>query len=199
MSKKLDQFINKEIEDNILKYPIVFKDFLEIDDENFNSNIISFLIGAIIVGGGYALISYLGMGTFMGILVVLGIASPISAPILIAAIIGGGTVAIALNKISDNHKRKVFKILPKYINSSIDLLAQLIAQFLYAKCEDKNKVIEILVERMGYNDKFLSSYEFRNVKDMNKYQNSLMKMFEKNNIDFNKFLSKINALCEKQG
>ena len=200
MSNKLDNFVNKEIENSILKYPILFKDFLEMDDEIYDTlkkaeSLVAFIIGALLAGGGYVLLSYLGMGTLTTILVVLGITSPFSIPTLIAAIIGGGAIAIAINKISDNHKKKFFKILPKYINSSIDFLAQLIAQFLYAKCKDKNKVIKFLVEKMGYNEQFLNSYEFKNVDNLSKYQNSLKKMFEKNNIDFNKFLEKTNTLC----
>ena len=200
MSDKLDNFINKEVENNILKYPILFKDFLEMDDKTYDTlkkaeSLVAFILGAIIAGMGYAILSYLGMGTLATILVALGITSPFSIPTLIAAIIGGGTIAIAINKISDNHKKKFFKILPKYINSSIDFLAQLIAQFLYAKCKDKNKVIKFLVEKMGYNEQFLNSYEFKNVDNISKYQNSLKKIFEKNNIDFNKFLEKTNTLC----
>ena len=199
MSNKLDGFINKELESSILQYPIVFKDFLEIDDkiynELINSDLISFIIGALIAGGGYVLLSYLGMGTFTAILVALGIASPISVPLLVGLAIGGGAMAIAINKISDKNKRKLFKILPKYINSSIDLLAQLIAQFLYIKCKDKNKLIKFLVEKMGYNEQFLKSYEFKDVDNINKYQDSLRKMFEKNNMDFNKFLKKVSQFC----
>lgn len=199
MSKKLDNFIRKELEDSLVKYPLVFKDFLEMGDKTYDTlisrNIISFIIGAILAGMGYAFLVYFGAGNFTMILIALGLASPISIPVLITVILGGGAIGILIKKISDEQKKKFFKILPKYINSSLDLLAGLIAEFIYAKCNDRDKVIKILVEKMGYNEKVLNSYDFKKINDINKYQDKLIKLFNENNLDFDVFLHKINTLC----
>ena len=196
MSDKLNDFINSEIEESILRYPIVFKDFLELDEEVYKKlskagNLFSFFVGALIAGLGYYFLAMFGIGTFSGILLALGIASPVSVPILIVTIIGGGSVAVILKKISDKNKKKFFTILPKYINTPLDFLAQGIAEYLYVRCEDKNKMNEFLTDKMGYNEQFLKSYKFKDVK-IDKFQDSLEKLFKKNKVDFNKFLEKVD-------
>ena len=158
----------------ILDHPLVFKAALNIGDQAYKwlrtSGNLAKCLNAIVValgtGGSTAIIQHLTASGFAKLLALIGLSSPATWPFILVGVVSA-SVYLGGSLIFKRSKDKIIAIVPKYINTPLDVMAlELIALMLplslkiaYADGEiapsERRAILDFFCQKWGYSAKFV--------------------------------------------